>query len=97
MANKKIDEGCLKIIRHYGLQHQKRKLAEEFVELIEAITACQFSKRGGLFENMVEEIADVSVVLRQVQKHFSISDEKVEEIMLQKIQRTIERMDTDKG
>lgn len=90
--SKSIDTGCKKIFSHYKFEHQKLKLWEEMGELIEALTASQYSTRSGVFENVVEEIADVQVMLRQFQLHFSISDERIHALMEQKIKRTIDRM-----
>ena len=92
---KSIDTGCRKIFSHYKYEHQKRKLWEEMGELIEALTASQYSTRSGVFENVVEEIADVLVMVRQFQLHFSISDEHIQRIMGEKVERTLERMKAD--
>lgn len=92
---KSIDTGCRKIFQHYKFEHQKRKLWEEMGELLEALSAVQHSQSPRDFDNVVEELADVHVLLRQFQLHFSIGDENIQRIMKAKVERTIERMKND--
>ena len=50
------------IAQHYGLEGQKNQLIEEMAELTQAI--CKMNR--GLESNMIEELADVRLVLDQV-------------------------------
>lgn len=104
-------EDCLKIIDHYGINHQQRKLAEEVFELQEAITKYEFTNddnktlkelgEGNKWDiyffknNVVEELADVMVLLRQFQAYYSIDAEQLGTIMYDKIQRTLKRMEKE--
>lgn len=106
-------EDCLKIIDHYGINHQQRKLAEEVFELQEAITKHEFTKGDNktleelgetkkwdtyfFKNNVVEELADVMVLLRQFQAYYNIETEQLGTIMYDKIQRTLKRMEKDNG
>lgn len=90
-----IDAGCRKIFSHYKYENQKRKLWEEFGELLSALTTIQHTTKGRAFENVAEEIADVMVMVRQFQLHFAISDEHIKKVMQAKVERTIERMNND--
>ena len=75
------------IAKHYGLDGQLGQLIEEMAELTQAI--CK--RNRGHNNNIVEEIADVRLVLNQV--IFLLGCEKdVQEIENQKIERQIERM-----
>lgn len=56
---KKAEKIMRKAIKHYGEQAQRMMLIEELGELIEAT-------RGGNRESVVEEIADVTIVLSQI-------------------------------
>ena len=97
MKTNTIDTGCKKIFSHYKYEHQKRKMWEEMGELLEALTAVQYTAKGRVFENVVEEIADVLVMVRQFQLHFSISYEHIQRIMKAKVERTLERMKDSKA
>ena len=79
------------IINHYGINNQQRKLNEEVFELQEAII---IKEGGGNFskENIIEEIADVMVVLEQIKVHYRLDDEDIKSAMEYKINRTLERM-----
>lgn len=72
-----------RIADHFGLESQKLKTVEECNELIAAI-------QNEDFENIVEEIADVLIMIRQLIYLYDIK-ENVNEVIEQKIQRTINR------
>ena len=97
-------EYCLKIIDHYGINHQQRKLAEEVFELNEAIIQyevaygdmCYTEKAmEGQRQHIAEELADVMVLLRQFQAYYNIEAEQLGTIMYNKIQRTLKRMEKE--
>ena len=94
-----MKEDCLKIIEHYGVNHQQRKLAEEVFELQEAIFANWYDTDGvtdvGYVEHIREEIADVMVILKQIQYYYEIPDEEIEDVMKYKVQRTLKRMEKE--
>lgn len=75
------------IAQHYGLEGQKNQLIEEMAELTQAI--CKMNR--GLESNMIEELADVRLVLDQVIFLLGCSAE-VQEVENQKIERTLERI-----
>ena len=82
----------------YGAEKQLIVAAEECSELIKAITKVL---RVGLpagsvaLENVVEEVADVSIVLDEIKQIFQIEAD-VEEVRAQKIERLNERLFFDK-
>ena len=84
---------CQKILEHYGVHHQMDKLMEELRELLEA---CENVKRasGDLF-SMVDEIADVEVMLWQIKYALHLFDE-VDSRKEYKIDRQIGRMEDGK-
>ncbi len=86
-----MKEELLKIINHYGINNQQRKLEEEVFELQEAIIKyennCNLTR-----ESIKEEIADVSVLLQQISEYYDISFEDIYPIMKNKINRTMGRM-----
>ena len=91
-----------KIADYYGLEVQLQQLIEECSELTQAI--CKHRRINGegqpvnpdlkpydVAENLIEEIADVKLVLDQVIFLMAI-DEDVKEWMDRKIERTLERI-----
>ena len=104
-----MKEDCSKIIEHYGVNHQQRKLAEEVFELQEAIVEMTMKMREmegktpeivePTFEtyrlHIAEELADVMVLLRQFQAHYNIDADQLGTIMYNKIQRTLKRMEKE--
>ena len=47
--------------------------------------------------NIIEEIADVLVMLRQIQYYYGISDEDIEAVMNYKIGRQLDRIKGEKN
>ena len=99
-------EKILKIINHYGVNHQQRKLEEEVFELQEIIRDYEFSKDNfpkqhkicekQFKEHITEEIADVMVLLEQFKVYYDISSEEVTKIFWSKVDRQIERIKEEK-
>ena len=94
-----------KTAKHYGLNNQMHQLTEEMSELTQAI--CKHFRSYGqgqpvsanltrydVMENLIEELADVKVVLDQVIFLLGCNKE-VLEVTQQKNKRTIERMKKD--
>lgn len=91
-----------KIAEHYGLDGQMHQLVEEMAELTQAI--CKHFRKNGqgqpvssdltqwkVYQNLIEELADVKLVLDQVVFLLGCNEE-VLDVMKQKINRTFERM-----
>ena len=96
-----MKEDLLKIIMHYGVNVQQRKLAEEVFELQEAITKAQdvYDKTvlfqeytSNLKTNIAEEIADVMVMLNQFKAYYGIPNETILVFMRGKVDRQLERI-----
>lgn len=79
-----------KIARYFGLDNQENMLIEEMAELTQAICKCRRTKKG-ITNNLIEEIADVKLMLEQV-IYLLNCEESVTAVENQKIQRTIERI-----
>ena len=91
------------IIEHYGPTHQLKKLSEEVFELQEAVLEYHHEEykyypeiEKKLKEHIVEEIADVMVLLNQFIHHYGIEEIDILKVMKYKVDRTIERMKEDK-
>lgn len=101
-----MKEKLLKIINHYNVNNQLRKLNEEVFELQEAIIIHELKKSVeyeiplteiiGTKEHITEEIADVMVIVEQFVHYYDIDPYKVGEIMDKKIDRQIERIKNGK-
>lgn len=77
--------GCNIIFRHYGTENQKKQLIQELSELIVAITKNDL-------ENIIEELADVQVMLDQFKIANPELQRKSESIMLMKVKRQLARI-----
>ena len=98
-----------RIITHYGVDHQRRKFAEENLELQEAIMEYQRVSRNveGLNDeralllltdyrlHLIEELADNFVLLGEFMQYFNISHKEIEDMARFKIKRTHIRMDNN--
>ncbi len=79
------------IARHYGLEEQALQCIEEMAELTQAINKVRRHYSNDNIENMIEEMADVQVMLNQL-IYLTDSRNEVKAIMAQKIQRQLERL-----
>ena len=75
-----------KIIKHYGVNNQLKKLTEEVYELQESIL------EQHNIENILEEYADVEVILEQIKQYFKLDDDKIELIKDYKVARQLYRI-----
>lgn len=86
-----IEKLSKQILKHYGLQHQKAKAIEELGELIVALQKDLLSGKDGLSKDVLEEIADVHIMLSQL-----LDDEgdktQVSLIVDRKLRRQIRRI-----
>lgn len=91
----------LEIINHYGVMPQLKYFQSEVFELNEAIINYQLTKvpvdklketHEKMVKHIVEEIADVHVMLRQFQLYYGITDEEIVKIANEKTLRQIERI-----
>lgn len=102
-----MKEELLKIINHYRVENQQRKLNEEVFELQEAIIRKEYLPNEKdvdpeLFamnleiekakEHIEEELADVMVLLTQIKYYYELDNERIKEIMKQKVNRQLDRM-----
>ena len=80
-----MENKLLTIFNTYGKSHQVSKLLEEVGEFIE--TVINEDK-----ENMVQEMADCMVILKQFQYYYGITDEEIIKVMKEKIDRQLKRI-----
>ena len=88
-----MKEKLLKIIQHYGINKQLKYIHSEYFELDEAIIKyCNVEELWFTKKNIIGEIADIMVMLKQFQYYYDITDEQIEEIMNYKIDRQLDRI-----
>jgi NTP pyrophosphatase (non-canonical NTP hydrolase) len=80
-------------IRKNGKAMQTVVAIEEMSELQKGLT--KFIRGKGNRENLIEEVADVLVMITQIQLMYHIPDDEVERIMRLKLNRLKERMEQD--
>ena len=85
-----MEEKLIIIADHYGLENQLRQLAEECSEL--AVEANHSARRGSVTVRLIEEIADVEIMLDQVRYLAGIQESDVLETRYYKIERQLKRM-----
>jgi len=96
MLNSKNTEKCRRIASHYGCENQLIQLAEECGELA---TACLHRRRNrkskDTLDNLVEEIADVLVMIEQIRIVEGIKGRTIIESIERKLDRQIGRINDE--
>lgn len=87
------DERIKKIADHYGIKRQMHQLAEECSEL--AVEASH-SARKGTTVKIIEEMADVLIMIEQVVYLAKIDICDIEDCINYKLDRQMERIKEDK-
>ena len=89
-----MKEDLLKIIEHFGVVNQLKKLNEECYEVVESIRNYEENKIDIFKEHIVEEIADLMVILEQFKWHYDLTSEEITKIFWNKVNRTLERIES---
>lgn len=85
--NKDVQNFIDIVISKYGTENQVTVAIEELSELQKEL--CKFIRKSGNLSNIAEEIADVQLMLWQMQTVFDVRQEEVERRVKYKIDRTI--------
>ena len=98
-----MEKDLLEINNHYGVLPQLKYFQSEIFELNEAIIKKENTIYFGRAEDYIndidhitEELSDVTVMLKQFQAYYGITDEEIEEVMKYKILRQKKRMEDEK-
>ena len=99
-----MKEDLLKIIKHFGINTQQRKLAEEIFELQEQISIYEqvhdwdsndyFMGIVPEKDGISEELADVIVLLKQIFYYYKFDENEIKKLEQNKINRTLERIES---
>ena len=80
-------------IKAYGVVEETVIAMEECAELIQAISKIRrYGFIGQYKDNLIEEIADVSIVICEIMMMFGIADDDLENAIYAKVQRLKHRM-----
>lgn len=84
----------MKVISRYGVDAQAMVHMEEAAELIQAASKMRRAIGGGdhdfrekARDNLVEEMADVLICIRQMQEIYCVSDDEIQNMVLSKCKR----------
>ena len=93
MRNEDNEQIIDNIIKHHGMRRQKIKAMEELAELIQAIAKQSHAKKGinhlidcRHYDSLVQEIADVYIMLWQLEKIYRVPQSDIWEIAQQKLE-----------
>ena len=85
---------CEDIARHYGETNQLNQLQEELAELIMAVNKYKRDKEN--IDNLIEEIADVEIMIQQIKYLLRLNPEYLEMITINKLLRQKRRIKEEK-
>ena len=85
-----MNQNIKRIAKHYGFRHQLTKATEECGEFIAALS--KLANDEGSRKDVLEEMADVLVMLEQARYFLNIDSSELHKAMEAKINRQIRRM-----
>ena len=87
----------LKIIEHYGEDHQRYKAAEELSEL-QTLILQDANQNGKVpLSRIIEEIADVYVMLSQLKTIYCIDSRDIDPVIDWKVERTLRQIEGEQN
>lgn len=92
-----MNEKIKQIADFYGCKDQANKTIEELNEL--AVAVAHYERRRGSEDrkNLIEEIADAEIMLSQIKYMYGINYEDICAVKIQKVERTTELIESQKG
>lgn len=101
MSEEEYKKSIVAIASHYGYESQSRQLIEEMAELTVAInkwwrSTGNLEERAAKRADIIEELADVSIVLSQI-IYLLCGSKEVEEVKQAKIIRQLKRMESEEN
>jgi NTP pyrophosphatase (non-canonical NTP hydrolase) len=91
---------CKEIAEHYGIESQSRQLVEEMAELMVAMNKyirAGDDKKYERREDVIEEVADVEIMLEQVKHLLNVSVKRLEIEKKLKLLRQTRRIEVENG
>ena len=88
-----MKEKVLRIINNYGAMNQLKYMQTEMFEFIEAVINYNNLSNEKNKEHIEEEYSDLMVMLEQFHAYYDLDDMHISEIMHQKIDRQLKRIE----
>ena len=85
----------LRIINNYGAMNQLKNMQTEMFEFVEAVINYNNLSNEKNKEHIEEEYADLMVMLEQFHAYYNLDDMHISEVMHQKIDRQLKRIEND--
>lgn len=92
MTEKAYNEAIGKIAEHYGRMAQSMQTCEECAELIQAVSKLTRGVTEIRILALVEEIADVRIMMSQLMQLYGIPETEVSELVDEKLERQLKRI-----
>jgi len=89
---KKLVRKCQKIAEHYGLSSQEFQAVSEIMELGQVLTRRPGQRKSNWKEDLLDEMADVTIMNQQLRLLYDISDEDFEKKIVEKLDRQLDRI-----
>ena len=86
----------LRIINNYGAMNQLKYMQTEMFEFVEAVINYNNLSNEKNKEHIEEEYADLMVMLEQFHAYYNLDDMHISEVMHQKIDRQLDRIEKEK-
>lgn len=98
-------ENVLRVVNHFGVRHQAKKLNEECSELLEAVVDYENGKYymeeekalQSYREHVVEELADCVFVLEQIASFYNVVPTELYDQLGFKVNRTIKIVEDEES
>lgn len=87
-----MEKKIKKIADHYGKEAQFEQCKEELDELKEALDNYKARRLSAEFDNLIEEIADVEIMIEQIRYLCGIGQEVTDQVKEFKLNRQLERI-----
>ena len=91
-----MKEKVLRIINNYGAMNQLKYMQTEMFEFVEAVINYNNLSNEKNKEHIEEEYADLMVMLEQFHAYYNLDDMHISEVMHQKIDRQLDRIEKEK-
>lgn len=92
MTEQEINYAIHAIATHYGKKAQSMQACEECAELIQAVSKLTRGVTEMRISALVEEIADVRIMMSQLMQFYGIPEPEVSERIDEKLKRQLERI-----
>lgn len=86
---------CSYIADYYGMDAQRKQTNQELGELLQELNRRDDQIGEDYFEHMLEELADVQIMIEQMRELHGITREMLDDKMTEKLERQMQRIKTE--